>query len=111
VHPLFPRELTIACNATKLTISAEGLEPPQCRKCQTALNIHQPDEDRPEHLLGTCAHCGEWYLIEYGPGLTEAFLFDLPNATLLRATIATAKSPSRSRRKRSTKNASDADQG
>ena len=39
---------------------------PRCRECQVRLDVHQPDEERPEHLLGTCAGCGDWYLIEVG---------------------------------------------
>jgi hypothetical protein len=95
VHPPFPREMTIACHVTSLTISAEGLEPPRCRDCQVELNLHQPDEDRPEHLLGTCARCGEWYLLEFGKNLREAYLFDMPNIRLIRAALAATKKSSR----------------
>src|SRR4051794_36713244 len=77
----FPREMTIKWNVTPLAISAEGLEPPQCRDCLTTLNLHQPDEGRPDQLLGTCADCGAWYLIE-ASGTAEAFQFDLPNVAL-----------------------------
>jgi len=90
--------MTITWNVTVLKISEDGLETPCCRDCQAPLNVHQPDEDRPEHLLGTCARCGAWYLIEVGKEKTGAFMFDLPNVTLVHA--ATAPSGSKSPRKR-----------
>ena len=49
-------------------------------------------------MLGTCARCGAWYLIEVGKGKTGAFMFDLPNVTLVHA--ATAPSGTKSPRKR-----------
>jgi hypothetical protein len=97
--------MLIACHVTSLRISAEGLEPPRCRNCQIELNLHQPDEDRPEHMLGTCAGCGDWYLIEFGKNLREAFLFDLENVRSIRAILASARRPGR---KGSPKGESDA---
>src|SRR5438067_1038088 len=91
VYPPLPHQMTIEWNVSTLTISSEGLETPQCRECQTALNVHQPDEDRPEQLLATCARCGTWYLIELGKRKTEAFMFDLPNVTLIHASMVSAK--------------------
>ena len=91
VHHPSSHQLTITWNVTALTIDGDGLETPRCRDCETALNIHQPDEDRPEHLLGTCALCGNWYLIELGKGRSEAFMYDLPNVTLIHAAIGSAR--------------------
>jgi hypothetical protein len=99
--------MTIACHVTSLAISAEGLEPPKCRDCQVELNLHQPDEDRPEHMLGTCARCGEWYLIEFGKNSREAFLFDLANVRTIRQTLSAARRTG-GRPKRTPKNTSDA---
>jgi hypothetical protein len=98
LHPAFPSQTTITWNITTLKISDDGFETPCCRNCQATLNVHQPDEDRPEHLLGTCAGCGAWYLIELDKEKTSAFMFDLPNVALIHA--ATAQSSSRSSRKR-----------
>lgn len=44
-----------------------GLRPldfPFCARCSAMLERHQPDSERPENILGTCADCGAWYLID-----------------------------------------------
>ena len=91
MHPLHSHQLTITWNVITLRVTDEGLEAPQCRACRATLNVHQPDEIRPEHLLGTCALCGRWYLIEFGEEGTEAYLFDLPNLEEVRKAEAAAK--------------------
>jgi hypothetical protein len=43
----------------------EGLRPPfLCEGCATPLEMSQPDEQRPERLLGVCPACGSWFLVE-----------------------------------------------
>ena len=32
-------------------------------ECQVPLNLHQPDEDQPSQLLGTCDCCSRWFFI------------------------------------------------
>jgi hypothetical protein len=56
-------------------------------------------------MLGTCAGCGDWYLIEFGKNLRAAFLFDLENVRSIRAILASARRPGR---KGSPKGESDA---
>lgn len=86
--PHFPSEMTIHWNVTRLTIAAGVIERPRCRRCRSTLGLHQPDEARPEHLLGTCDRCGDWYLVEVG-GESEAYIVDLPNVALIREAVAT----------------------
>jgi hypothetical protein len=70
-------------NVSALALSDEGLETPCCRACKRPLNVHQPDEERPSHLLGTCAECGSWYLIEIRQEKRKAYLHDLPNVSAI----------------------------
>lgn len=35
-----------------------------CACCQGVLDRHQPDDERPERLLGTCPRCSSWFLID-----------------------------------------------
>ena len=35
-----------------------------CARCQEVLDRHQPDEEQPDRLLGTCPHCSSWFLID-----------------------------------------------
>jgi hypothetical protein len=36
----------------------------QCASCLDSLMLHQPDEDLPHRLLGTCPECRTWFLID-----------------------------------------------
>jgi hypothetical protein len=46
-----------------------------CPRCGAPLDLHQPDPERPERLLGTCARCGAWFLLDVVSGWSLA----LPN--------------------------------
>jgi hypothetical protein len=37
---------------------------PSCAGCGGDLELHQPDADRPDRLLGTCPECGAWFLVD-----------------------------------------------
>jgi hypothetical protein len=92
------RKMTVLCEAIPLAITSQGIEVARCRACESTLAIHQPDERAPEHLLGTCAECGGWYLIEIMGDGTVAFLIDLPNIARFRTELAKAtKEPKKPR--------------
>ena len=42
----------------------ESLNDIFCVSCHNPLDLHQPDGERPDQLLGTCPDCGAWYLID-----------------------------------------------
>ncbi len=48
--------------------------------CPGSLVLHQPDEDMPDRLLGTCKECRTWFLVD---GDTE-LMVKLPDETTLR---------------------------
>ena len=59
-----------------------------CPECQVALNLHQPDEDEPSQLLGTCDCCSRWFfIVENDLGSDEMLLFELPSAETIRAAL------------------------
>jgi hypothetical protein len=45
--------------------------PQVCRACGSELDLHQPDPEMPERLLGTCGDCKTWYLLEGDLGCVE----------------------------------------
>jgi hypothetical protein len=88
MHPLFPHQLSISWNVTVLEVSADGIVSPACQKCHAALDIHQPDEASPDHLMGTCRDCGCWHMIEMAPSGREAYLLEIPGVDFVRKTLA-----------------------
>jgi len=60
-----------------------------CPNCQVPLDLHQPDEEQPSQLLGTCDDCSRWYfLVESEKDWQGTVLFELPSAKMIRATLA-----------------------
>ncbi len=51
-----------------------------CASCHGFLVLHQPDEDLPHRLLGTCRECRTWFLVD---GDTE-LMVKLPDEITLR---------------------------
>ena len=52
-----------------------------CPACQVPLNLHQPDEEQPSQLLGTCDCCSRWFfLVESELDWEGMLLFELPSA-------------------------------
>ncbi len=45
-----------------------------CARCQAPLVRHQPDENEPNRLLGTCDDCGSWFLLD----LSKSIMLVLP---------------------------------
>ncbi len=37
----------------------------RCPSCHEPLELHQPDETRPERLLGVCPECHDWSLVSF----------------------------------------------
>ena len=91
MHPLFTNPISISWNVESLAISADGFVSARCQKCETELEIHQPQENDPQELLGTCTHCGCWHLIQVAPDGTEALLFNIPGIDFVRETLAQAR--------------------
>ena len=89
-----PREMTVRWEETSLAISRHGIMAPRCRTCGSALALHQPDEKTPEHLLGTCGDCGDWFLIVVTRDGAEALMFNLPVIAAIRAELASAEDES-----------------
>jgi hypothetical protein len=61
-------------------LSADGLSEVACPGCHDHLIIHQPDEQLPRRLLGTCPSCFAWYLID----AAAAVMVRLPDEDALR---------------------------
>ena len=59
-----------------------------CTACRAPLNLHQPDEEKPSQLLGTCDVCSRWFfLVESELDWEGTLLFELPSAETIRAAL------------------------
>jgi hypothetical protein len=66
-----------------------------CPGCHIPLDLHQPDEELPSQLLGTCEWCLKWFfLVEIDADWNGSFLFELPGADDIRALMAAPASAS-----------------
>jgi uncharacterized protein YbaR (Trm112 family) len=63
-----------------IPIEDRPLDQVACSRCRSTLDLHQPDEQLAERLVGTCPECRAWYLIDAGAGL----MLPLPDEADLR---------------------------
>ncbi len=91
MHPRFAHPFSMSWNVTEAQVSPDGYISPVCQKCQTELDILQPQADDPNELLGTCNQCGCWHIIQVAPGGTEAWVFNLPGVEFVRETLAQSR--------------------
>jgi hypothetical protein len=63
----------------RIGLSANLSEIP-CLGCGCGLKLIQPDDNRPETLIGNCAHCEHNYLIAQPPKGGDALMVLLPDA-------------------------------
>jgi hypothetical protein len=76
---LITRPVTVIPGATLL----------RCPDCHDSLDLHQPDIEQPEQLLGTCSCCSKWFwLVEIDHDWTGTMLFELPSVDTLRGLAA-----------------------
>ena len=69
-----PFSLTLA----RMPALIENLYQASCILCDGSLDLHQPDPGLPDRLLGTCAKCQRWYILELAPGDDEAVIVQIP---------------------------------
>jgi hypothetical protein len=87
VEPLQPRFLgrmrtVFELNAQLIDFGPSGVVP-CCPSCEQELSLHQPDENVPSQLLGTCDYCSAWYsLIELNDDGSEVFMVELPGRSI-----------------------------
>ena len=96
-------------NAEAITVVGrfKVLTEASCLDCKDSLDIHQPDERNPDRLLGICASCGAWYLLEVAGAdghAASGLIARLPEPGVLKrsaeAPTTPTKAPNRARRRR-----------
>jgi hypothetical protein len=53
---------------------------PPCPRCACRLDLHQPQPNLPERLLGTCDSCDTWAVIEVGSDGVKTILAVVPES-------------------------------
>jgi hypothetical protein len=54
----------LALNRIRLDGKLDDSKRVRCPACRDHLFLHQPDEECPDRLLGTCDECRAWFLID-----------------------------------------------
>ena len=55
--------ILLTLDLIRLTPDPDDPSEVACPRCHASLLLHQPDQQMPERLLGTCAECQTWFLI------------------------------------------------
>ena len=65
------------------SLTPSALTGGRCLGCGAPLVWHQPDSDDPNRMLGVCAHCGGWHLLDIRFEAREAVFMLLPDSRKL----------------------------
>lgn len=69
---------SVSLRYTTVAASLDGLLAAVCLNCRGPLDVHQPDADLPDRMLGTCHSCKTWHMIDFDPDGTSAVVVMLP---------------------------------
>ena len=72
------RTAPVPLTMLRFSISPEQVDDGCCLTCNVYLELHQPDIDSPDRVIGICERCGRWYLIDMEPGTDDAVMVLLP---------------------------------
>jgi hypothetical protein len=85
MHP--KRRLRISASLDVIPFADSADEPSRinCSDCGGPLDLHQPDANSPDLLVGICESCRRWYLILADRGADEILMVLLPDREWFRA--------------------------
>lgn len=72
--------ICLALDFGRLAADPNQLYEVRCPSCHDLLEIHQPDIESPDRLLGICPKCRAWFLVEADCGV----MVRLPDQDALR---------------------------
>ena len=62
--PHQPITIPVPLTLKRILILSYELAQVRCLSCDTGLDLHQPDAQSPDRLLGICERCRQWYLLD-----------------------------------------------
>jgi hypothetical protein len=78
-RPGGPRRVPVDLDVIPFGPPPGDLDWVECVDCRGPLELHQPDAQSPDRLLGICTGCGRWYVMLLAVGKPEAVLVSLPH--------------------------------
>ena len=73
------RDVRLSLRLSEVVTCPDGLRRACCPNCDEPIDLHQPEQEAPSHLLGVCGACGAWYLLSWRPGSSQGFMLQLPD--------------------------------
>ena len=73
---------SVSVTMARIATHRDDLSHLACMSCGVGLELHQADPDLTERLLGVCARCQHWYILDLVPDEDEAVMVLVPEAGL-----------------------------
>ncbi len=64
MSPKTPVTALVSLTVTRFSTSHDDFSRVTCLSCDIGLDLHQPDPGSPDRLLGICAGCQHWFILE-----------------------------------------------
>jgi hypothetical protein len=81
------RSVSVDLELRSVPTNSATVEQVFCPRCKQPLTWNQPDSHAPDHLLGACAHCGCWCLLDVPHELHDAVMIRLPDWGVLLGSV------------------------
>lgn len=75
---------SVRLQVTRFELEADGRLELPCMGCGATLEVHQPDQEHPDRILGTCERCQGWVVADFQPESDEGVMIFLPGGDFLR---------------------------
>lgn len=79
MHPKPSRHVPVHPDVIPFEAPAGDLNRVGCVECRRPLELHQPDPQSPDRLLGICTGCGRWYVMVLAAGQSQGVWVVLPD--------------------------------
>lgn len=77
------RTIAVRLQFNRIDRTGEGWMNVACLGCGATLEIHQPDQEHPDRLLGTCDACHGWVVADFARDRDDGAIVFIPDGEFL----------------------------
>ena len=75
-----PLTASVSLTMARFSTPRDRFSSVMCLACEIALDLHQPDPESPDRLLGICSGCQHWFILDLVPDEGDGVMVRVPEA-------------------------------